>query len=614
MTFRLNPTYRYFGLAGVVALQQGTTDTPANLEGVQGKLTVVPYFWNPDTLAFEVGRQPSTGGGAGSSSVDARLSSAGTTAIAGYFSLTPTTPGSSNDYLWVRTVGASGAGSTIVDVNSISSSTAHIGDVSISNPTTSVTITNPATAVTVSNPTTSVTLTNPATAVNVANQPTVDLSSVGSTRLVGRVEINTPTTLVSVSSGVVLAAGSSSNVLGAVAQGNGSTSVSPWYVISTASAGAGSTTVDANLSSAGSTRVVGTVNVSSGVVLGAGSSANLVGAVAVSSGVVLGAGSTSNSLGSVALVAGSSANTVGAIAQGAGSTSVAPWYVISTASAGAGSTTVDAQASSVGSTKLFGQVTVANPTTAVTVSSGVVLGAGSSANVLGQIAQGAGSTSIAPWYVISTASAGAGSTTVDANLTSAGSTRVVGTVNVSSGVVLGAGSTTNSIGSVALVAGSSGNTVGAIAQGAGSTSIAPWYVISTASAGAGSTSVDVANTPTVLPGSGSSSVAPWFVAGYGYSSGQTSHTTLATSAEVQLAAANPNRRGMMICNLSTAVDLIVGFTTATISTARANADFLIPASGRLWVGQDTPLYLGPVRGRLNSTTLAGIAAVLQFTS
>lgn len=239
MTFRLNPTYRYFGLAGVVALQQGTTDTPANLEGVQGKLTVVPYFWNPNTLAFEVGRQPSTGGGSGSTSVDARLSSAGTTAIAGYFSLTPTTPGSSNDYLWVRTVGASGAGSTVVDVNSISSSTAHIGDVSISNPTTSVT------------------LTNPATAVNVANQPTVDLSSVGSTRLVGRVEINTPTTLVSVSSGVILAAGSSSNVLGAVAQGNGSTTVSPWYVISTASAGAGSTTVDANLSSAGSTRVVG---------------------------------------------------------------------------------------------------------------------------------------------------------------------------------------------------------------------------------------------------------------------------------------------------------------------------------------------------------------------
>lgn len=257
MTFRLNPTYRYFGLAGVVALQQGTTDTPANLEGVQGKLTVVPYFWNPNTLAFEVGRQPSTGGGSGSTSVDARLSSAGTTAIAGYFSLTPTTPGSSNDYLWVRTVGASGAGSTVVDVNSISSSTSHIGDVSISNPTTAVTITNPATAVTVSNPTTSVTLTNPATAVNVANQPTVDLSSVGSTRLVGRVEINTPTTLVSVSSGVILAAGSSANVLGAVAQGNGSTSLSPWYVISTASAGAGSTTVDANLSSAGSTRVVG---------------------------------------------------------------------------------------------------------------------------------------------------------------------------------------------------------------------------------------------------------------------------------------------------------------------------------------------------------------------
>lgn len=611
MTFRLNPTYRYFGLAGVVALEQGTTDTPANLEAVQGKLTVVPYYWNPSTLQFEVGRQPSTGGsGAGSTSVDARLSSAGTTAIAGYFSLTPTTPGSSNDYLWVRTVNSAGAGSTVVDVNSISSSTAHIGDVSISNPTTSVTITNPATAVTVSNPTTSVTLTNPATAVNVANQPTVDLSSLGSTRLVGRVEINTPTTLVSVSSGVILAAGSSANVLGAVAQGAGSTSIAPWYVISTASAGAGSTTVDANLTSAGSTKVIGTVNVSSGVILAAGSSGNTIG--------------------SVALVAGSSGNTVGAIAQGAGSTSIAPWYVISTASAGAGSTTVDANLSSVGSTRVVGTVNVtsgtilgagssANLLGAVSVSSGVVLGAGStanslgsvalvagsSANTVGAVAQGAGSTSIAPWYVISTASAGAGSTTVDAQASSVGSTKLFGqvtvanpttAVTVSSGVILGAGS--------------SANVLGQIAQGAGSTSIAPWYVISTASAGAGSSAVDATLT------SGTSR-AFQYVQSIPFSTGNVIRSSVTTTVDTQVVAGNTNRQALVIANGSTTQTVGLGLTTAVVTTARANINLYLPPTTQVRFASngDFPLYKGPIRGiNLTSTAVAGGVIVTEFTS
>lgn len=54
-----------------------------------------------------------------------------------------------------------------------------------------------------------------------------------------------------------------------------------------------------------------------------------------------------------------------------------------------------------------------------------------------------------------------------------------------------------------------------------------------------------------------------------------------------------------------------------LKTARANADFLIPANSRLTIGgaqPDVPLYTGPIRARLNSTSLAGIAAVLQFTS
>lgn len=140
---------------------------------------------------------------------------------------------------------------------------------------------------------------------------------------------------------------------------------------------------------------------------------------------------------------------------------------------------------------------------------------------------------------------------------------------------------------------------------------------STAAATLTTTTVDVANTPTVLPGSGSSSVAPWFVDGLRFSSAQTSATTLATSAEQQLLAANASRRGAVIVNLSTAVELLIGFTTSVVSTARANCHWIIPANSRLTIGGqlgDMPLYLGPVRGRLNSTTLTGVCATVQFTS
>lgn len=331
--------------AALVALNQGTLDDPGTLEHVQNKLTIVPYFWNPETLAYEVGRQTSTAtGGPGSSAVDANLTSAGSTRLVGVVG--QSTPGSSDNYFWTRNISA-GSGSTVVDINSISSSTAHIGDVSISNPTTSVTI---------SNPTTSVTISNPSTTVD------ANLSSAGSTRLVGKMDINSissstahlgdvsisnPTTSVTVTSGVVLGAGSSANTIGSVALVAGTTG-----------------------------NVVGAVAVSSGVVLGAGSSANtlgsvtlaagtsanILGAVAVTSGVVLGAGSSANTLGSVALVAGTSGNTIGSVALVAGT-----------------------------SANLVGGVVINSGTTAITVGS-VALLAGSSANTVGSVALLAGTT------------------------------------------------------------------------------------------------------------------------------------------------------------------------------------------------------------------------------
>lgn len=261
-----------------------------------------------------------------------------------------------------------------------------------------------------------------------------------------------------------------------------------------------------------------------------------------------------------------------------------------TTGGGAGSTTVDANLTTVGSTRLAGRFTVDNPTTAVTVSSGVILAAGSSDNTLGAVAQGAGSTTIAPWYVISTAAAGAGSTTVDANLTSAGSTRVVGAVSLASAA------STNSVAAftvanpttsvtvssgVILGAGSSANTIGSVGQAAGSTGVTPWYV-----------------------------------EGWGFSSAMTVRTTINSSVDVALMAASTARRACLIQNQSTGTALLVSFTTAAVTSGGAYT-FQIAANAFAALGGQVgnmPNYQGPIRGKMNSTAVAGPVFVTEFNS
>lgn len=46
----------------LVALRDGTTDTPEAIYSDEGKLHVLNYLWNPDTLAFEVATGGSTSG------------------------------------------------------------------------------------------------------------------------------------------------------------------------------------------------------------------------------------------------------------------------------------------------------------------------------------------------------------------------------------------------------------------------------------------------------------------------------------------------------------------------------------------------------------------------
>lgn len=487
MVQRITPKYLHTAGAALIALTQGTEDDPATLEHVEKKLTVVPYYWNPTSLAYEVARQTSTsvGGGVGGSTViDANLTSAGSTKAVGYFTLNgqtsaiavdatlssggstrqvglvgQSTPGSSANYFWTKSVDGAAAGSTKVDINSISSSTAHLGDVSISNPTTSVTLSNPTTAV------------------------DATLSSAGSTRLVGKVDIN------SVSS--------STAHLGDMSISSGTVSLSSQITVTV-----GNPTTAVDLSSNGSTRLVGKVDVNSvssstghlgdmsvssgtvtlasgstalivgSVTIASGSTAFLAGAVAVSSGVVLGAGSTANSLGSVALVAGSSANTVGSVA----------------------------------------------------------LVAGTSANLVG-------------------------------------------------GVVINSGTTAITVGSVALLPGSSANTIGNVAQGPGS------------------------------------SANFWFGQSIPFSSGNLARSTVNTSVDISVLAANANRKALVIANLSTVQIVGLGLSTGAVTTGLTNINLFLSPNSQLAFGCDQlPLFTGPVRGiNISSTAVAGGVGVMEFT-
>ena len=190
---------------------------------------------------------------------------------------------------------------------------------------------------------------------------------------------------------------------------------------------------------------------------------------------------------------------------------------------------------SIGSTRLVGRVDINNPTTAMSVSSGVILGPGSTANTLGAVAQGApGGSSDEAWWVrtVTTGATGAGSTLVNANLSSAGSTKIIGITD-----------------------------------------------------------------------------------GQAFSSDSITRTTVNSSAEAQLFAANANRKYATITNLATAASLLVGMSTGAVSTAGANAHFIIPALNTYTIGGqlgNIPRYTGPLRVRVNSTSIAGPVVGVEY--
>lgn len=222
-------------------------------------------------------------------------------------------------------------------------------------------------------------------------------------------------------------------------------------------------------------------------------------------------------------------------------------------------------------------VNVSNPTTAVTVNGTVGLSA--STGQIGSVSLLAGSSvnTLGNVTVSNLSTGSAGSTTVDANLSSAGSTRSVGTFN-------------------------QGSPAG--------TSADAWWVrtVSTGSAGAGSTTVD-ANL-TTAGGNGLVGLVDGlrFTVGAG--------TSANSSADVSLLAANANRRGAIIQNASTGTALLVNLSTIAVSSG-ARYTFQIPANGYAVIGGQTgnfPLYTGAIRGKMNSTAVAGPVYITEFSS
>lgn len=294
-----------------------------------------------------------------------------------------------------------------------------------------------------------------------------------------------------------------------------------------------------DLTSAGSSKVVGTVNVASGVVLGGSTAA--IGQLT----------SGSQTIGTVNL-------------SSEGSTKVTGTVNLTSGSVLGPSTAATGQVSS--GTQTIGTVQLASAGTTGSIGSVALLG-GSSNNIIGAVALIAGASDNEVGGV---------------NLTSGSTAFVAGAVVVAPGssanmvgtVVLSSGTTAITAGAVALLAGSSANTVGAVAQGAGS-SASPWGVNQQAA----STAV---------------------------------RSSIATSVDVALLSSNTARLGAIIWNESSASALYVGFSTVAVSSG--SYSYKIGSSAGLIIGQgQIPNYVGMIRGRLESTALAGVARMTEFT-
>jgi len=159
-------------------------------------------------------------------------------------------------------------------------------------------------------------------------------------------------------------------------------------------------------------------------------------------------------------------------------------------------------------------------------------------------------------------------------------TRPIGSTAYTQAAVLIAGSTANTVGSVALVAGTSANVIGSVGLNLGTT------------------------------------LNYQFMQSIPFSSGNIARSSVSTTIDIQIIAANASRKALIIANRSTAQTVGIGFSTAVLTTALANVDFFIGPSSYVSFGLQggLPLALGPLRGiNLTSTTVAGSVALTEFT-
>jgi len=186
--------------------------------------------------------------------------------------------------------------------------------------------------------------------------------------------------------------------------------------------------------------------------------------------------------------------------------------------------------------------------------------------------------------------------------------RPIGSTAFSQAAVLVAGSSANMIGSMALAAGTTNNTIGSAALVAGSSAntIGSVGLISGSSANILGQAALIAGTSANFQ----------YMQSIPFSSGNVARSSVSTTVDIQIIAANANRKALVIANRSTAQTVGIGYSTAILTTALANVDLFLAPSSVLSFGLQggLPLYLGPMRGiNLTSTTVAGSVATIEFT-
>ena len=156
---------------------------------------------------------------------------------------------------------------------------------------------------------------------------------------------------------------------------------------------------------------------------------------------------------------------------------------------------------------------------------------------------------------------------------------------------------------------------GAVVRPIGSTAYSQAAVLVAGSSGSMVGAVALSSNNAVYLGLGSSATYN-FMQSIPFSSGNVSRSSISTTVDVQLIAANASRKALVIANRSTAQTVGIGFSTAVLTTALANVDVFLAPSAALSFGLygGLPLYLGPLRGlNLTSTTVAGSVGVTEFT-